>query len=232
MHVVWSGGSMGGPALLVIDMQNDFCHADGALCKTFPDIDTVIRNVARCVRHCRVAGLPVVWVVSEYDSVSSSIAKDAAVQKHVQRFKNGVPLKDEYLAGRYVSGNDASSPPCCAAGSWGAEIVSELQNMVQPHDAVVVKSWYSAFTETTLLDTLRKQSPSVTELVCCGVSTSTCVLATMLDAFEQGFRTSLLGDGTSASDEQRYDMACSWISHFSETVPTSRFCSGEFTNLY
>lgn len=63
--------TMGKTALLVVDMQNDFCLPDGKLCvggamKCLP-------NVIEAVNIARSHQIPVIWVVREHDVSGKSL---------------------------------------------------------------------------------------------------------------------------------------------------------------
>ena len=56
---------MGEQALIVIDVQNDFCLPDAVLC--VKGAMRCIPNVVAAVDAARSHGVPVVWVVREHD---------------------------------------------------------------------------------------------------------------------------------------------------------------------
>jgi nicotinamidase-related amidase len=53
-------------ALLVIDMQNDFCLPGGLLCVTMAL--ECIPKVKKAVRAARAAGIPVFWILRQHHS--------------------------------------------------------------------------------------------------------------------------------------------------------------------
>jgi nicotinamidase-related amidase len=210
--------NMDAAALIVIDMQNDFCHPDGAYGNDrYPSAQSVNSNCRKAVQYFHDHERPVIWVTSQYmSSTSDSVAQPASQHAEFQqRHKNGVPLKNAYLSGRYISGAKEFPVQCCKAGTWGAQLVDELQGLVLPSDVQIVKTWFSACTETPLLELVAERQ--FTSLWFCGVSTSTCVLATMLDVWDlyPGMKECVLvADATGASNESRYQEAVSWVSRF------------------
>lgn len=115
----------GEAAVLVIDMQNDFCHSDGALAARGVDVGAnaaLVGPVDAFVRSARTAGARIVMVMLSRD------AEDAS------------PLPG--MAGEV-----------CRAGSWGARIHDGI--LVDSTDLLVRKPRYSAFLRTDLDATLR-----------------------------------------------------------------------------
>lgn len=51
-------------ALVVVDMQNDFCRPEGALYSGAPRRDAVVQPIQRLLKRCRDAGLPRIFVQS------------------------------------------------------------------------------------------------------------------------------------------------------------------------
>lgn len=115
----------GRAAVLVVDMQNDFCHPDGALGARGADVSVnaaLVGPVDRFVRAARDAGARIVFVTLSRE-----------------------PGDDPPLPG-FVAG-------VCVAGSWGAAVHGGLH--VDPADLAVRKPRYSAFCRTDLDATLR-----------------------------------------------------------------------------
>jgi nicotinamidase-related amidase len=107
-------------ALVVVDMQNGFCHPDGSLYA--PGSETVIEPVAELVDRAHDAGVRVVFT------------RDV----HPPEQFDGAHYYDEFEQwGEHV-----------LEGSWEAELVEELD--VREDDHVVEKHTYDAFHETEL----------------------------------------------------------------------------------
>ncbi|KAI5853202.1 hypothetical protein DFP73DRAFT_507077 [Morchella snyderi] len=105
------------------------------------------------------------------------------------RLANGArpPLRsDAFLA------IESQHPPCkpgTPACEFHPSIVSSIKS---PPDKIIVKTWFSAFKDTGLLETLRGRF--VSELYICGVLTNICVLATAAEAAKHGLTTHVLRD--------------------------------------
>jgi ureidoacrylate peracid hydrolase len=152
-------------ALLVIDMQNDFCAAGGFLQRERGyNVDfakTVAEAIATAVAAARSAGMLVVWIRSVYD------------------FK--------YLAAPHVVKRGQEG--CCLEGSWGADFFLLRPNSDEP---IVTKHHYSAFVGTPLDEILRRND--IRTLVMTGVATNVCVDSTLRDGFFAGYYIVLLED--------------------------------------
>jgi ureidoacrylate peracid hydrolase len=152
-------------ALLVIDMQNDFCAEGGFLQKERGyDVGfaaTVADNIRSVVDAAREAGMPVVWVRSIYD------------------YKY---LADPHIVKRRGEG-------CCMEGSWGADFFALAP---APGELIVDKHCYNGFRETTLDADLR--SRGIRTLIVTGVATNVCVDSTLREGFFLGYYIVLLED--------------------------------------
>jgi len=107
-------------ALVVVDMQNGFCHPEGSLYA--PGSEAVIGPVAEAVASAREAGVQVV-------------------------FTRDVHPPDQFDDSHYYDEFDRWGEHV-VEGSWEAEIVEELP--VHEGDHVVEKHTYDAFHETEL----------------------------------------------------------------------------------
>ncbi|KAG9521589.1 hypothetical protein KCV07_g3537, partial [Aureobasidium melanogenum] len=94
---------------------------------------------------------------------------------------------------------------CCLPGSWGAELSSEVKDLVSPRDVRVVKSYYSAFTSSSLLLMLRAKL--ITEVYVVGCTTNLSVYATALDAAQHGLSINLVEDCLNYRLKYRHDRA-------------------------
>jgi nicotinamidase-related amidase len=147
------------PAVLVIDMQHDFCDP-GAPTTLWPSIGQTYEPIKRLCTAARERDVPVVYTQGLVAADGSS----AGLWRFKQRFHAEMRVQIE--------------------GSRGAEIISELAP--QAGDRVIRKWRPSAFFRTDLevfLGALR-----IDTLLCCGTSVSGCVRATVTDAFMRDIR--------------------------------------------
>ena len=152
-------------ALLVIDMQNDFCAVGGFLQRERGyDVGfakAIADNIATAVDAARDASMLMVWIRSVYD------------------FK--------YLAAPHVVKRGEEG--CCLEGSWGADF---FLLRPKPDEPIVTKHHYSAFVGTPLDGILRKNG--IRTLIMTGVATNVCVDSTLRDGFFSGYHIVLLED--------------------------------------
>jgi nicotinamidase-related amidase len=96
------------------------------------------------------------------------------------------------------------------------EIVSPLSRLIPPA-SVIDKPAYSAFAESILAVFLRAKS--VDTLIITGSETDVCVLATVLDAVDLGFRTIVVEDALCSSFDDGHDALMTlYRNRFSEQI--------------
>lgn len=99
----------------------------------------------------------------------------------------------------------ATREPCCVKGTSGAAYAEQIKELVKPNDLQVVKTYYSAFSSTSLLLTLR--SKLITELYVAGCTTNLSVYATAMDAARYGIKIILVQDCLGYRKRERHDLA-------------------------
>jgi ureidoacrylate peracid hydrolase len=177
-------------ALLVIDMQNGFCHPDGSFARMdmAPDgAQEAVRNAAVAVGQARRAGLPVVFTRHVY---------------RPGRADEGASLKANSPALAGLNG--------LAATSWDAQVMDELG--CGPDDLVVDKTRFDAFQWTSLEPLLR--GLGVDELVICGVITNICVETTVRSAFMRDYPVTLLADCCAAKTRRLHELSIEVLSAY------------------
>jgi ureidoacrylate peracid hydrolase len=187
-------------ALIVVDMQNGFCHPEGSFSRIgmgLEGAEEAVKNAAKAVTDARDAGIPVVFT------------------RHV--YRPGRPDEGPSLI--------SNSPTLAgvnglAAGTWDAEVVDELG--CGPDDLVVDKVRFDAFQWTSLEPLLR--GLGVTDLMICGVVTNMCVESTVRSAFMRDFPVTLLADCCAAKTRRLHELSIEVLSSYELAViqPTSR----------
>ena len=99
----------------------------------------------------------------------------------------------------------ADREACFIKGTLGAEYASEVKSLVQTNDLQVTKAYYSAFSSTSLLSTLRMKL--ITKLYVCGAMTNLNVYATSMDAARYGIKITLVEDCLGYRQKDRHDLA-------------------------
>lgn len=160
-------------ALVVVDMQNAFCHPEGSVARSGLDaapLAAVVPACARLVAAARAAAVPLVFT----------------------RYSLAPDWSDAGLLGEVSPAlRDARG---LIAGSWDAALVSGLEP--QAGDLVLDKTRYSAFWGTDLQTWTRAHR--VARVVLCGVTTNVCVEGTARDAFAADLRVVVCEDATAA----------------------------------
>ena len=177
-------------ALLVVDMQNGFCHPEGSFNRIDMGLEgavEAVRNAAIAVAQARRAGIPVVFTRHLY---------------RPGRADEGLALKQNSPALAGVDGLEA--------GTWDAEVMAELG--CGPGDLVVDKVRFDAFQWTSLEPLLR--GLGVDELVVCGVITNICVETTIRSAFMRDFPVIMLADCCAAATRRLHDLSVEVLSSY------------------
>jgi ureidoacrylate peracid hydrolase len=177
-------------ALLVVDMQNGFCHPEGSFNRTDQGPEgavEAVRNAAIAVAQARRAGIPVVFTRHLY---------------RPGRADEGRALKQNSPALAGVDGLEA--------GTWDAEVMAELG--CGPGDLVVDKVRFDAFQWTSLEPLLR--GLGVDELVVCGVITNICVETTIRSAFMRDFPVIMLADCCAAATRRLHELSVEVLSSY------------------
>lgn len=168
-------------ALLVIDMQNDFCHPDGWLASIGVDVAPArapIEPLRRLLPALRAAGVPVLWV--NWGNRPDRLNLSPSLLHVYKPDGGGTGLGDALPNGARV----------LEAGSWSAAVVDELPAAAT--DIQVAKYRMSGFWDTPLDAILRNLD--VSTLMFAGVNADQCVLCTLQDANFLGYDCLLLQD--------------------------------------
>ena len=175
-------------ALIVVDLQNDFC-AGGAL--AVKDGDAVIAVANRLMPHFAT-------VVATQDHHPADHGSFATNQQ-------GLAVGQVFQLGGLPQ---VAWPAHCVQGTRGAELHPELVagsiSQVFPKGTDAAVDSYSGFFDngrrksTGLAEWLRERG--IRDLYVLGLATDYCVKATVLDAIDQGFSVWLIEDGCRAVD--------------------------------
>jgi nicotinamidase-related amidase len=79
-----------------------------------------------------------------------------------------------------IEGAHIGKRPCCQAGTLGAEFPTWVQDLVDPEDSTVIKTYYSAFKGSQLRAILEEKETK--NVYFAGLLSNMCVLATALYA--------------------------------------------------
>ncbi|HTI03296.1 MAG TPA: cysteine hydrolase family protein [Acidisoma sp.] len=169
-------------AMLVIDMQNDFCHPEGWLGHIGVDVTPArapIPQLAALLPALRAQDVPVLWV--NWGNRPDKLNASPSLLHVYKPTGRGTGLGDP-LPG--------SGAHVLEDGSWSAKVVEELAPAQE--DIRVSKFRMSGFWDTELDSILRNLG--VTTLLFAGVNVDQCVLCTLQDANFLGYDCILLED--------------------------------------
>ena len=180
-------------AVVVVDMQNDFCHTQGWMGQKGIDVQPMQRPIpviARLLPAWRNAGGAVVWL-------NWGVRPDRLNLSPTIHFKSkrGAMCATHGTADGvgYAEHSPEDRGRSLVAGEWGAQVVDEL-NVVNT-DITVFKHRLSGFWDNEFDSILRQQG--ITTLLFAGVNTDRCVFSTLQDAGFLGYDCVLLADACS-----------------------------------
>jgi nicotinamidase-related amidase len=174
-------------ALIVIDMQNDFCHPQGWFGQKGVSMRATrkpIPVIARLLPAWRAAGGGVVWL--NWGIRADCLNLSPTILFKGKRSPNGIGVG-------YGEHSPEDHGPSLVAGAWGAQVIDELP--VAPGDITVNKHRLSGFWDSELDTVLRLQG--ITTLLFAGINTDRCVFSTLQDAAFLGYDCVLLQDACS-----------------------------------
>ncbi|MDG6904879.1 MAG: cysteine hydrolase [Nitrososphaerota archaeon] len=173
-------------ALLIIDMQNDFCRQDGYFGRVrgrdMKNVMHIIPKIAELLDFTRRNGITSIFIKTIHSKHTDSEVWTSRLVDD-----SGILLNQT---------NRHPADALCALGSTGAEIVDELQpNLDEP---VVIKHRYSSFVQTDLELMLRIKG--IKNVLVTGNATNVCVESTARHAFMLDFLTVTVSDCVATSD--------------------------------
>lgn len=176
-------------AMIVVDMQNDFCHPNGWLGLIGVDVTPArapIGPLRALLPRLRAIDVPVIWL--NWGNRPDRMNLSPSVHHVYKPAGVGTGLGDPLPNGARV----------LEEGSWAAAVVDELP--VDARDVRISKYRMSGFWDTPLDSVLRNLQ--VTTLLFAGVNVDQCVLATLVDANCLGYDCILVQDcaGTTSPD--------------------------------
>lgn len=193
-------------ALIIVDMQNDFLHQEGSFAHTarqhpeakidMPFLVGTIPYAKELAVAFRAASRPVIYVA------------------HV--------LRSDYSDAAWPYWRLGIEPATwnhthCVQGTWGAEIIDELQP--HPGEHVIVKKGFGGFTNTALDTTLRNLR--VTTCVIAGVTTCVCVSNTVRGGVEYNYRMILVRDAVAEVSRDTHEAELKTMSRIFADVKTT-----------
>jgi nicotinamidase-related amidase len=190
----WPQGGSFGPgdtALVIIDMQVDFCAPGGwvdQLGEDYRNTHATIQPVSRVLARMRELGFPIMFTREGHLPDLS----DLPANKRWRTRVHGLGIGDQGESGKIL-----------VRGEPGWEIVPELAP--RDDELVIDKPGKSTFWRTDFESIL--EARGISKLVVTGVTTDCCVQSTIRDAFDRGYESLLLTNAVAAVERQNHEAA-------------------------
>ena len=168
-------------AFVIVDMQNDFIHPDGAYGragKTAAAIAALPARHQKLATAMRAAGG---WILSTHFTLVPGRGGEPFISPHLKRMRPFLARGD------------------FAPGSFGHDLIADLQ----PSDLRVEKVAFSAFYQSRMEWMLARAG--IRTLIFGGIVTNGGVASTVRDAHVRDFHTIVLADGCAAFSQSAHD---------------------------
>ncbi|CZR61441.1 related to amidases related to nicotinamidase [Phialocephala subalpina] len=180
-------------ALVIIDMQRDFCSANGYLAQQGYDlalVQSIILPLQGLLAAFRSHGFPVYHTREGHRPDLSTLSSRELLRS--RNNPSGLGIGDSGPLGRLL-----------VRGEAGHDIIPELYPI--DGENIIDKPGRSAFQHTDFKLILNIKG--IKNLILCGATTDVCVHSTMREANDNGFDCLIVEDCTAAAEKQLHDFA-------------------------
>ncbi len=189
-------------ALVLVDVQNDFCAEGGAMHREGRDLSLVkqmIPRLERLLAAARAAKVKCVWIRCAYNTGPNHYLSEVWLEQ-AKRRRNGA----------YVQYG------VCEPGEWNGDF---FHVRPAPDEVIVTKHRYGAFEGTDLDLVLR--SCGIRSVIMTGVATNVCVETTARQAFLKDYYVVFTGDCSATFTQAAHEATLHNIDQFFGQVATS-----------
>ena len=181
-------------ALVLVDLQNDFIHPEGAYGRAGQKAEAIAALPARLAPLAEAMRRAGGWIVSTHFTLVPGKGGEPFILDHLKKLRPFLG-KGDFLP-----------------GAWGHALVDELQ----PADVSIEKVAYSAFYMSRMEFALRRAG--LRRLIFSGIVTNGGVASTLRDAHVRDFATVVLADGCAAFRAEVHETAIADLASISEVM--------------
>ncbi len=189
-------------ALLLVDVQNDFCADGGAMHREGHDVtmaQQMVPRLERLLEAARAAKVKPVWIRNVYNTGPNHYLSEVWLEQAMRRRK-----------GNYTQF------PVCEAGEWNGDF---YEIRPAPDEVIVTKHRFGAFEGTDLDLVLR--SNGIRTIIMTGVATNVCCETTARQAFLKDYYVVFTSDCTATFTQAAHNAALENIENLFGQVVTS-----------
>ena len=195
MDVSSQPGQLNRTALLIIDMQRDFCAPGGYADTAGLDIANLRKPIPQIQQLLSAARAHAMLVIHTREGHRSDLL-DCTPSKKARSARAAAPIGSAGPMGKLL-----------IRGEYGHDFINELTPTTG--EPIIDKSGYGAFHQTDLEIILRSQN--IDQLILTGVTTEVCVQSTLREAVDRGFSCITLSDACGSAYPELHQASLAMI---------------------